>query len=59
MEAAAELQEIIDTFTPRDQDANFVIQGVLVLASKRTKVEQNMIPDVFTPVTGRWKIKRE
>ncbi|RFU74284.1 fad binding domain-containing [Trichoderma arundinaceum] len=54
---AIELQGIIDMFTPRGQDINTVIQGVLVLASKRTEVEQNMIPDVFTPVTGKWKIK--
>ncbi|KAM0512347.1 hypothetical protein ACHAPE_008913 [Trichoderma viride] len=55
---AVELQEIINTFTPIGQELNSVIQGVLVLASKRTKVEQNMIPDVFTPITGKWKIKR-
>ncbi|EHK42283.1 hypothetical protein TRIATDRAFT_30979 [Trichoderma atroviride IMI 206040] len=54
---AVELQEIINTFTPSGQEPNSVIQGVLVLASKRTKVEQNMIPDVFTPLTGKWKIK--
>ncbi|KAL6831586.1 FAD binding domain-containing protein [Trichoderma camerunense] len=57
IKAAAKLQDIIDTFTPDGQDANSVIQGVLVLASKRVKVEQNMIPDVFTPITGKWKIK--
>ncbi|PNP51907.1 hypothetical protein THARTR1_07498 [Trichoderma harzianum] len=55
--AAAELQGIIDTFTPDGQEINSVIQGVLVLASKRMKVEQNMIPEVFTPITGKWKIK--
>lgn len=47
----------MNTFTPGSQDANSVIQGVLVLSSKRTKVEQNMIPEVFTPVTGKWKSK--
>jgi phenol 2-monooxygenase len=45
-------------FTPRGQDANTVIQGVLVLASKRIEIEQKMIPDVFTPEIGKWKIKR-
>ncbi|UKZ76834.1 hypothetical protein TrVFT333_004549 [Trichoderma virens FT-333] len=54
---AAELQSIIHMFTPRGQDANTVIQGVLVLASKRIEIEQKMIPDVFTPETGKWKIK--
>jgi phenol 2-monooxygenase len=53
------LQSIIDTYTPRGQDSNTVIQGVLVLASKRIEVDQNMIPDVFTPATGKWKIKRK
>ncbi|KAH6605527.1 fad binding domain-containing [Trichoderma cornu-damae] len=57
LKVSAELQGIIDRFTPRNQDANAIIQGVLVLASKRIEVEQNMIPDVFTPVTGKWKIK--
>lgn len=59
MQAAAKLQDIIDTFTPDGQDANSIIQGVLVFASERVKVERNMIPDVFTPITGKWKIKRE
>ncbi|GFP59706.1 FAD-dependent monooxygenase terD [Trichoderma asperellum] len=54
---AAELQNMIYMFTPTGQDADTVIQGVLVLASKRIEVEQKVIPDVFTPETGEWKIK--
>lgn len=48
---------MIYMFTPTGQDADTVIQGVLVLASKRIEVEQKVIPDVFTPETGEWKIK--
>ena len=30
---------------------------MLVIASDRTKVEQEEIPDFFTPVTGKWNMK--
>ncbi|KAH8900377.1 hypothetical protein GQ53DRAFT_708179 [Thozetella sp. PMI_491] len=55
---ATELEAVVQTYTPRDQDANSVIEGVLVFASPRHTIEQSDIPAFFTPATGKWKITR-
>ncbi|CAK7218984.1 hypothetical protein SCUCBS95973_003667 [Sporothrix curviconia] len=54
---AAELHAIIQHVTPDGADADSVIQAVLVFQSKRQSVEQEQIPPVFTPTTGKWRIK--
>jgi len=46
-------------FTPPGLDADRVIDRILVLASDRKALEQEQIPEFFTPVTGEWKIKSE
>ncbi|KAK7426894.1 hypothetical protein QQZ08_006640 [Neonectria magnoliae] len=51
------LQSIVQRFTPETQDADAIIQSLLVLASKRTNVEQEQIPEFFTPITGKWLSK--
>ncbi|KAJ9144652.1 FAD binding domain-containing protein [Pleurostoma richardsiae] len=52
-----ELDVIVQKFTPKDVDPDSFIQGLLVLASNRRSVEQEQIPQFFTPVTGKWGIK--
>ncbi|KAI1871577.1 uncharacterized protein JN550_004571 [Neoarthrinium moseri] len=54
---AQSLDQIIRHFTPPDSDADSVINLVLVLSGSRTEIEQEQIPEVFTPVTGKWKMK--
>ncbi|KAI1213421.1 FAD binding domain-containing protein [Annulohypoxylon truncatum] len=51
------LGKVVDAFTPVDVDRDTIINPILVLSSKRTEVEQNWIPDTFTPVVSKWKIK--
>ncbi|KAH8896524.1 hypothetical protein GQ53DRAFT_779076 [Thozetella sp. PMI_491] len=53
----ADLERIVQTFTPQHQDMDSVIQALLVLKSDRSKVEVHHVPSLFTPTTGRWKIK--
>ncbi len=53
------LQDVARQFTPKNQDVDAVIRGVLVIMSNRTKVEQADIPEFFTPVTGSWRTKGE
>ncbi|KAK4186705.1 putative monooxygenase [Podospora australis] len=54
--AAQVLDQIAQRFTPADRDPDSVVDRVLVLAGDRKKVEQEEIPEFFTPVTGKWKI---
>ncbi|KAK1751459.1 putative monooxygenase [Echria macrotheca] len=55
--ASEMLQRIVARYTPADYDPDRVIDRVLVLASKRQKIEQEQIPEFFTPTTGKWKMK--
>lgn len=54
---AAELLAIIEHLTPDGADADSVVQAILIIASKRQSVQQEQIPPVFTPTTGKWRIK--
>ncbi|CAK7215436.1 hypothetical protein SBRCBS47491_002488 [Sporothrix bragantina] len=54
---ASELQAIIENLTPEGADADSVVQAILVIKSKRQSVQQEQIPPVFTPTTGKWRIK--
>ncbi|KAI1144329.1 FAD binding domain-containing protein [Hypoxylon sp. FL0543] len=50
------LEAIISAFTPPDVDRDTVINAILVLSSGRTEVEQEWIPDVFTPIVSKWRM---
>ncbi|KAI1115051.1 FAD binding domain-containing protein [Nemania sp. NC0429] len=54
---ASELEELVQAFTPSGADPDSVFNIILVLSSKRADVEIGEIPGVFTPVTGKWKLK--
>jgi len=47
----------IHRYTKPDEDVDSVIEPILVLSGERVQMEQEMIPDVFWPVTGKWKIR--
>jgi phenol 2-monooxygenase len=44
-------------FTPKSQDVDSVIEPILVLSSKYLDTEQESIPNYFSPIGGKWKIK--
>lgn len=47
----------IRRFTKPEDDVDSVIEPILVLSGERVQMEQDMIPDVFWPVTGKWKMR--
>ncbi|OTA60770.1 hypothetical protein K449DRAFT_466069 [Hypoxylon sp. EC38] len=51
------LEAVISAFTPSDVDRDAIINPILVLSSGRTEVEQDWIPDLFTPVVSKWRVK--
>ena len=51
------LEQTAQRFTPPRAHPDSVIDRVLVIASDRKKVEQEDIPEFFTPVTGKWGMK--
>ncbi|KAI8635036.1 FAD binding domain-containing protein [Xylariaceae sp. FL1651] len=51
------LEGIVRAFTPSGSDIDSVLSIVLVLSSQRSNVKLEEIPEVFTPVTGKWKMK--
>jgi phenol 2-monooxygenase len=53
------LERTAQRFTPPGAYPDSVIDRVLVIASDRAKVEQEEIPDFFTPVTGKRGMKCE
>ncbi|KAK4448987.1 putative monooxygenase [Podospora aff. communis PSN243] len=55
--AADTLQGIAQSFTPSSADPDSVLDRVLVISSDRKRIEQEQIPEFFTPVTGKWKMK--
>ncbi|KAK4150689.1 3-hydroxybenzoate 4-monooxygenase [Chaetomidium leptoderma] len=56
-EISQSLEQTARRFTPAGDYPDSVIDRVLVIASDRTKVEQEEIPEFFTPVTGKWGMK--
>ncbi|KAB5533390.1 FAD binding domain-containing protein [Coniochaeta sp. 2T2.1] len=54
---AAGLKAVAEQHTPAGADPDSLIDPVLVLSGKRTSVSQEAIPEFFTPVTGKWKMK--
>jgi phenol 2-monooxygenase len=53
---AAGLRVMAEEYTPVGADPDSRIDPVLVLSGKRTAVEQEQIPEYFTPVTGKWRM---
>ena len=51
------LDPLIRKFTPKDSDVDSRIEPLLVLSSKFLDTQQDRIPDVFWPATGKWKIR--
>ena len=47
----------IHRFTNPEADIDSVIEPILVLHGERVEMEQNMIPDMFWPVTGKWQMR--
>ncbi|GAP86506.1 putative FAD binding domain-containing protein [Rosellinia necatrix] len=54
---ALDLEGLVRSFTPSECDPDSVFNIVLVLSSERAGVELEKLPEVFTPYTGRWKLK--
>lgn len=51
------LMDLTRVFTPRGKDPDSLIEPLLVLKTKRTYVELGHIPEVFKPVTGKYRIQ--
>ncbi|CCC11412.1 hypothetical protein SMACR_02070 [Sordaria macrospora] len=51
------LDNVAKRFTPAGASPDSIIDRVLVISGDRTKVEQDRIPEFFTPVTGKWQQK--
>ncbi|KAI1129609.1 FAD binding domain-containing protein [Nemania abortiva] len=54
---ALDLEALVRAFTPSASDVDSVFNVLLVLSSKRANVELGEIPEIFTPVTGKWGLK--
>jgi hypothetical protein len=59
VQAALSLEEVARRFTPPSAYPDSVVDRILVIASDRKKVEQEEIPEFFTPTTGKWGMKCE
>ncbi|KAI0816641.1 FAD binding domain-containing protein [Xylaria sp. FL0064] len=53
----SDLEVLVRVFTPSESDPDSVFNIILVLSSKRANVELQTLPEIFTPVTGKWKLK--
>lgn len=47
----------IRRFTKEGDDLDSVIEPILVLSGERVQMEQDMIPNIFWPTTGRWRMR--
>uniref|UniRef100_A0A093V804 Phenol 2-monooxygenase n=1 Tax=Talaromyces marneffei PM1 TaxID=1077442 RepID=A0A093V804_TALMA len=47
----------VSRITPSTADPDSVIEAILVLHSESGQIEQDQIPEHFTPVNGKWCIK--
>ncbi|TGJ85584.1 hypothetical protein E0Z10_g3139 [Xylaria hypoxylon] len=54
---ALDLEGLIRIFTPSESDLDSVFNIILVLSSERANVELETIPEIFTPIVGKWKLK--
>ncbi|KAI1354554.1 FAD binding domain-containing protein [Xylaria sp. FL0043] len=53
----SDLETLVRAFTPPESDPDSIFNIVLVLSSKRANVELQTLPEIFTPITGKWKLK--
>ncbi|KAI0971832.1 FAD binding domain-containing protein [Xylaria arbuscula] len=53
----SDLERLVHAFTPPESDLDSVFNVILVLSSKRANVELQTIPGIFTPTTGKWKLR--
>ncbi|KAI0476978.1 FAD binding domain-containing protein [Xylaria cf. heliscus] len=56
-ELASDLEGLVRAFTPSGSDIDGIFNIVLVLSSKRDSIQLEAIPEIFTPVAGKWKLK--
>jgi hypothetical protein len=49
----------VEVFNPPGSDIDSFIEPILVLAGKRTEIEQEQLPTYFWPVTGKWQMRGE
>ncbi|RYC60497.1 hypothetical protein CHU98_g5727 [Xylaria longipes] len=54
---ALDLEGLVRAFTPPGSDIDSIFNVILVLSSKRADVELETVPEIFTPITGKWKLK--
>jgi phenol 2-monooxygenase len=54
---ASSLAALSHRFTPSTSHIDSIIEPILVLSSKFLEMEQELIPDYFWPVSGKWKIR--
>ncbi|KAF3393385.1 3-hydroxybenzoate 4-monooxygenase [Talaromyces pinophilus] len=47
----------VSRFTPSIADRDAIIEPILVLHGEATQIEQEQIPEYFTPVNGKWRMK--
>lgn len=52
-----ELEKLCSQYILPGQNDESMIQPLLVLKMKRTDLEVDMVPPVFTPTTNKWAIK--
>ncbi|OCL03715.1 putative phenol 2-monooxygenase [Glonium stellatum] len=51
------LEDLVHTFNVPSSDIDSFIEPIIVLAGKRTKIEQEELPEYFWPVTGKWQMR--
>lgn len=56
-QVASTLESTVRAFTSKRGDEDSIIECLLVLKTKRTGIDLGHIPKVFTPVTGKHKIR--
>ncbi|KAF2646370.1 phenol 2-monooxygenase-like protein [Massarina eburnea CBS 473.64] len=54
---ASSLDSLVQRFTPSGEDIDSLIEPILVLRSRFLETEQAEIPDIFWPVTGKWRMR--
>ncbi|KAK8088327.1 FAD-dependent monooxygenase [Apiospora hydei] len=56
-EVSRELSDIMHEFVPEGVGPDSILHFVLVLSGRRTEIELQQIPEVFTPITGKLQLK--
>lgn len=47
----------VQMFTPKNADVDSFIESIVVLLGNRSQIEQEQIPEFFSPITGKWKMR--